>query len=105
MTKKKPSEAETQLAILKHLRAKGIMCWRNQPMTYNHKLGMNISNPYVMRGTPDIIAVLPGGVFCGIECKTSRGVQSADQVLFQKRIEALGGVYILARSVDDVVHL
>lgn len=105
MIRKKPSEAAIQLAILKHLRAKGIMCWRNQPMTYNHKLGINISNPYVMRGTPDIIAILPEGIFCGIEVKNHKGKQSPDQVLFHKRIEALGGIYILARNVDDIMHL
>lgn len=74
-------------------------------MTYNAKLGINISNPYVMRGTPDIICVLEGGIFCGIEVKTKIGRQSPEQILFQKRLEALGGIYILARSVADVQRL
>jgi hypothetical protein len=55
-----------------------------------------------MQGQPDIIAILPGGVFCGIEVKTPKGRQSPDQILFQKRLEAIGGRYILARSVTDV---
>jgi hypothetical protein len=55
-----------------------------------------------MAGVADIIAVLDGGKACFIEVKTPRGRQSPDQILFQRRIERLGGVYILARSVEDV---
>ena len=58
-----------------------------------------------MKGVPDILAILPKGIFCGIEVKTERGKQSADQILFQKRSERLGARYILARSVEDVDNL
>lgn len=100
-------EGRIQLAILKHLRANGVMCWRHEPNTYNHALGRHISNPYAMKGVPDILALHPDGSgrFLGIEVKTKRGVQSPDQKLFQRRCEALGGVYILARSVEDVDNL
>jgi hypothetical protein len=98
-------EGKIQLEILKHLRSKGVMCWRAQPHTYNSKLGIHISNPYAMPGQPDIIAILPGGIFCGIEVKTKTGKQSADQVLFQKRVEALGAVYLVARCPQDVENL
>lgn len=57
-----------------------------------------------MKGTPDIIAVI-GGKFVGVEVKTPVGRMSADQILFKKRLEANGGVYVLAKSVDDVAHL
>jgi len=36
------------------------------------------------------------------EVKTSTGVQSEDQIKFQKRIETLGGKYYLLRSVSDI---
>ena len=98
-------EGKIQLAILKHLRSKGVFCWRAQPHTYNSKLGMHISSPYNMPGQPDIIAILPGGIFCGIEVKTLKGKQSPDQILFQKRLERAGGVYIVARSIEDVDKL
>ena len=98
-------EGKIQLAILKYLRANGIMCWRNQPMTYNAKLGIHISNPYVMKGTPDIICILKDGVFCGIEVKTTKGRLSPDQILFEKRATLLGARYIVARSVEDVKQL
>ena len=100
------SEAAIQLLILKHLRAKGVFCWRAQPHTYNAKLGFHISNPYAMSGQSDILAVIPPhGTLVGIEVKTKTGRQRPEQILFQKRLEAVGGVYILARSVEDVAQL
>ncbi len=98
-------EGKIQLTILKHLRSKGVFCWRAQPHTYNSKLGIHISSPYNMPGQPDIIAILPGGIFCGIEVKTPKGKQSPDQILFQKRLERAGGVYIVARNIADIEHI
>jgi len=40
-----------------------------------------------------------------IEVKTSKGVLSEHQVKFQRDIERHGGVYVVARSVDDVMGL
>jgi hypothetical protein len=37
-----------------------------------------------------------------IECKTERGKQSDAQKRFQAMIERFGGLYVLARSVEDV---
>jgi len=105
MAKKEKSEREIAREILKHLRSKGVLCFRHEPNTYNHALGQHVSNPYVMAGAPDIIAILPGGIFCGIEVKTLKGKQSPDQILFQKRAEHLGARYIVARNIADIDHL
>lgn len=59
---------------------------------------------YAMKGIPDIIAVPPDGIFTGIEVKAPRGVQSPDQNLFERRCLQNKGRYILARSLEDVVH-
>lgn len=62
-------------------------------------------NPYYgMAGIPDIIGCLEGR-FVGIEAKTADGKMSPLQLARQKSIEATGGVYILARSVDDVKRI
>jgi hypothetical protein len=60
-----------------------------------------------MAGVSDILGVMPDGTgrMLAVEVKTPKGRQSPDQILFQKRLERLGGVYILARSVADVEHL
>lgn len=50
---------------------------------------------------PDIVACY-NGLFLGIEVKREKGVQTALQKNIQKEIEAAGGVYILARSIEDV---
>lgn len=101
-TSKKMStpEGKIQLEIIKFLRAERVFCWRNEPLTYNHKLGIYVSSPYVMKGTPDIISII-NGQFVGWEVKTPKGSQSADQKLFEKRTIQNGGAYFVVRSVDD----
>ena len=52
-------------------------------------------------GQPDIFAIIQGR-FVGIEVKTVVGRQSKDQKNWQRNCERAGGLYILARSVEDV---
>ena len=56
---------------------------------------------FTTNGVPDIIAVIDGR-FIGLEFKTYRGKQSEDQKIFQKRLEAAGGLYFIIRSVADL---
>lgn len=105
-------EGKIQLAILKYLRAKGIFCWRNNTMgLWDPKLNLYRSNPYNMPGAPDIIAITPvtskqqGGIFVGIEVKTPRGKQSADQILFEKRCATCNAEYHVVKSLDDMKKL
>jgi hypothetical protein len=98
-------ENAVQQAILGYLKENNILAWRqnNQPI-YDQKMNSGYGGYRAhsgMKGVPDILFVLDGRAG-GIECKTTKGRQSADQLLFQKRFELHGGVYILARSVDDV---
>jgi hypothetical protein len=37
-----------------------------------------------------------------VECKSVRGRQSASQRVFQEAVERFGGLYVLARSVEDL---
>jgi Holliday junction resolvase len=53
------------------------------------------------KGIPDMIAVRRG-VTIYIEAKAPKGTQSDDQKEFQRRLEAAGGCYVLARSFADV---
>jgi Holliday junction resolvase len=55
-------------------------------------------------GLSDLVAVR-GGRVVHIEVKTPKGVQSDKQKRFQRKLEAAGGEYVLARSVEDVEHL
>ena len=54
-------------------------------------------------GQADISGIIsPHGRRLEIEVKTPTGRQSKPQRAFQATIESLGGLYILARSLDDV---
>jgi len=54
------------------------------------------------KGAADVLACVDG-CFVAIECKTRKGRQSAAQKCWQQKIEAAGGLYVLARSADDVL--
>jgi hypothetical protein len=53
-------------------------------------------------GQADLTGLLPGGVRLEVEVKGAAGRQTEEQRAFQRMIERFGGVYVLARSVDDV---
>ena len=90
-------EGDRQRAILDYLHLRGILHWRNQshPVPGRRFTGL--------KGVADIIAV-HRGVCYGIEVKSAKGKLSDDQGAFQIRLVNAGGVYIVARSVDDVIE-
>lgn len=63
-------------------------------------IGFRKADPQTV-GIPDIMACVRGRTV-GIEVKTESGKQSADQIVWQKKLEAAGGLYLLARSADEV---
>jgi len=55
-------------------------------------------------GLSDLVAVRASRVV-HIEIKRPTGRQSEKQKDFQRKLEAAGGEYVLARGIDDVKHL
>ena len=53
-------------------------------------------------GTPDLLGVIAPGRAFAIEVKAQRGKQRQVQAAWQVAWERRGGIYILARSLDDV---
>jgi hypothetical protein len=54
-------------------------------------------------GMADLCGVIaPEGRLLCIEVKAAKGKQRAAQESFERIVRAFGGVYVLARSVDDV---
>ena len=53
-------------------------------------------------GQADLTGILPGGQRLEIEVKSPTGRQTSDQRAFQAMMERFGGLYVFARSVDDV---
>jgi hypothetical protein len=53
-------------------------------------------------GWPDITGLLPNGRFIGVEVKAPKGRQSDVQQHIEREVRKRDGIYVLARSVDDV---
>jgi hypothetical protein len=98
------TEGEIVKVILQYLDAKGVFCWRNNTgAIVAENAGKKRFFRYGLRGSADIIGILPDGRFLAIECKTKKNKLSPAQDYFLKQIKANGGVAILAYSVDDVI--
>jgi hypothetical protein len=58
---------------------------------------------FSVKGYPDFQGIIKGGRTLYIETKREKGGrQSKEQQIFQRTVESMGAVYILARSVEDV---
>lgn len=54
-------------------------------------------------GTADIVGLIaPSGRMVMVECKSATGKQRKEQETMQRVVTAMGGLYILARSLADV---
>lgn len=100
MTRSLPSEAAIQAQILIHVTAlPDAMFERCNTGTGRTDTGRMVR--FGTPGGPDI-----RGTWCGraiaIEVKSAIGRQSREQKLWQAQFERAGGLYVLARSVDDV---
>jgi Holliday junction resolvase len=54
------------------------------------------------KGVPDLLVCLDGGRFCAIEVKRPEGKATELQKYNLNQIKELGGIAMIARSVDDV---
>lgn len=94
-------ESDIQRQILDYLALKGIFHYRNNSGAFDN--GHGGFYRFGAKGSPDIICVI-GGRYVGIEVKAPRGRQSDHQKEFQAKLEAAGGKYVLAYSLEDVMN-
>lgn len=79
----------------------GVRLWRANVLVARDRKGQVVRAG--IKGQADISGVLaPTGRRIEIECKSASGQQTKEQVRWQRMIEAHGGIYILARSLEDV---
>jgi len=103
-----PSEGIVQKQILDWLSYKRskYKFWRNNTIgVWDQARGVYRKNKskYHENGIGDIIVIVaPHGIHVEIEVKSKYGVQSDNQKQHQKDIEAVGSLYCLAYSVEDV---
>ena len=95
-------ESQIQRAILDYLGYRNHFFFRCNTGAYRTEHGSFIR--YGSKGAPDIVVVAKG-IMIGIEVKTPKGVLSEEQAAFGEKLKAAGGIYIVARSIDDVQAL
>ena len=95
-------ENKVQKEVLNYLLHNGVYCWRNNNTAqYDEKLGIYRAFNG-KKGVGDILGILPDGRFLSVECKSSTGKASPDQILFVKRCTLLGGLCVVVHSLDEL---
>jgi len=101
-----PTNALTK-AIIEYLMLRGHYVFRNNnaPIYDPTKRTFRANN--TKKGIADILGVTKGkddkGIFIAVEVKgTKTDRQSPEQKLFEGEVKKRGGIYVLARSLDDV---
>lgn len=98
------TEKDTQRAILDYLVLKRVFHWRNNTGSFKAEHGGFYR--FGVPGSPDIFAVLPPtGQLVGIEVKDTKANPTETQVAFGFALARAGGLYLVARSLDDVMPL
>lgn len=95
-------EAVLQRLIIAQLRARGIWCWRQNTGAARTARGRTIR--FGIPGQADITGILPGGRRLEIECKSATGRLTPEQREFGERVTAAGGLWVVARTLDDALN-
>ena len=98
-------EKEIENLILEYLSYMPGYFWKNQSVgVYDsvRKQFRKSHNKFHVNGISDILGCLPGGLLVGIEVKTKKGRATENQKAFLEKIDRLGGITFIARSVEDV---
>lgn len=93
-----PSEAEIQKQIIDYLNFKGYFFWRNN-------VGRKHNLFFGLKGSADLEGITHNGIFFAIEVKDHKGKQTADQKMFEDKVNANNGIYVLARDVEHIVDI
>jgi hypothetical protein len=80
----------------------GVFEWRNNTgVALNRHTGQRVR--FGIPGGSDLLCVVPPfGRFLGVETKAKRGRQSENQQRFEKAVTRAGGVYVVAKTIEDV---
>ena len=97
----KRTESALVNAAIRWLWHHGCYVWRQNTGAYKPEG----SNRYIQYGTPgcaDIIGVTQAGVFIAVDCKSAKGKLTDHQLRFRDRVLEKNGIYICAKSLDDL---
>ena len=106
MTPPKQRESDVVRGCLSALHTLGVLAWRNntgvvmaaykgkaRPIRFGHV------------GSPDLIGVLRGGRFLGVECKAGRNKQTPDQAAFAEQVNAQGGLCVCVNDPATLIDI
>jgi hypothetical protein len=93
-------ENRVKTACLRYLKLRHIYCWSNPSGAVRIRPGKFIS--FGLKGSSDILGLLPGGRFLAVECKAEHGRLSPEQRQFLADVKALGGLVIVANFWQDI---
>lgn len=85
---------------LLELATAGYLCWNNR--TGAVKTTSGFFQRYGLKGSSDILACSPDGIFCAFEIKSGNAVQNKHQKSFEAAVKKRNGVYIVIRSLDQL---
>jgi hypothetical protein len=98
----KAPESQILKSCLDYLRIKGHLAYRINSGAIKTERGRFVRFNDTA-GIPDIIGLNTAGRFIGIECKSVTGKLSRAQEIQKAEIIERGGLYVLARSIDDLI--
>jgi len=95
-------EAQIQQIVLAHVnQIPGVEVWRMNTGGARTSTGFV---HYGEKGQADLAGLMaPSGRRLEIELKAARGNMRKDQIAYRARIERLGGLYIVARTIEQAV--
>jgi hypothetical protein len=85
----KTPEGSVKATCLRYLERRGIMAWNHPSGAVQIRPGKFMS--FGLKGSSDILGLLPGGRFLAVECKAEHGRLSPEQRQFLADVKALGG--------------
>lgn len=94
-----PREADVQRACLELLAVRGVWAWRTNAGAV--KVGRRLVQ-LAPPGTPDILAVLPGGRLLGVEVKAAGGRLRPSQRAWADQARKAGAAVLLVRSAGEL---
>ena len=100
----KQPEAEAKKAVFAYLEMKRYHYWpsNNTGIYDSTRKVYRKPHPGFKKGVPDA-NLLHNGKYYAIELKSTEGKQSKEQKEFEKKTIKEGGVYLLIRSIDDLI--
>jgi hypothetical protein len=98
--KGKTPEGQIKLACLRYLIRRGFFVWNNPSGAV--RIGPDRWIHFGLRGSSDIIGILPDGRFLAVEVKSRHGRVSPEQAVFLKKVRDMHGIAVVARSFREL---